>query len=55
MSEKWIDSDLLQCIRDRDEAFQLYKRNKNDENLNNFRNLRNKAQSLIFNAKKELF
>jgi len=36
-SEKWIDSDLLQCMRERDKAFQLYKRNKKDESLNIFR------------------
>ena len=54
-SEKWIDSDILQCIRDRDKAFQMYKRNKTDENLNNFRTLRNKVQSQIFNAKKNYF
>ena len=54
-SEKWIDSNILQCIKERDKAFQLYKRNKNDENLNNFRTLRNKAQSLIHNAKKNYF
>ena len=45
-------------MRDWDEAFQLYKRNKNhiyDEKLNIFRNLRNKAQSLILNAKTNYF
>ena len=51
-TEAWIDSDVLKCIKDRDTAFNVYKRNRTDENFLAFRNLRNKAQKCITNAKK---
>ena len=51
-TEDWIDSDVLQCIKDRDAAFYTYKRNKTEDNLLAFRESRNKAQSYIFKAKR---
>jgi len=44
-TDDWIDSDVLQCIKDRDAAFYTYKRNKTEDNLHAFRESRNKAQS----------
>jgi len=49
-TDDWIDSDVLQCIKDRDAAFYTYKRYKTEDNLLAFRESRNKAQSYIFKA-----
>ena len=54
-TEAWVDLDVLKCIKDRDTAFNVYKRNRTDENLLAFRNLRNKAQKCMTNAKKSFF
>ena len=43
-AETWVDSDILKCTKDKDTAFNVYKRNRTDENLLAFRNLRNKAR-----------
>jgi len=51
-SEEWVNSEVLDCIKDRDKAFYLFKKEKSEENLNNFRVMRNKARSAIHNAKK---
>jgi len=54
-TDDWIDSDVLQCIKDCDAAFYTYKRNETEDNLLAFRESRNKAQSYIFKAKKSYF
>ena len=50
-TEPWINNEILQSIKDRDKAFQLYKNEKSDENCSYFKELRNKTQTLIYNAK----
>lgn len=42
-TEPWMDSDVLQSIKDRDKAFYAYKQDKTAENLSAFRELRNRA------------
>lgn len=54
-TEEWVDSEVLQSIKDRDKAFYNYKRNKTEENLNYFRTMRNKANQIIMSAKKNYF
>jgi len=54
-TEEWVDSEVLQSIKDRDKAFYNYKRNKTKENLNFFRTMRNKANQIIMSAKKNCF
>ena len=54
-TEPWINSDILQCINERNKAFNVYKRTRSDEHFNAFKVLRNKAQSAIFKAKKNYF
>jgi len=46
-TEPWIDLDVLNCIKDNDSAFYKYKNYTSQENWENFRALRNKAQSVI--------
>ena len=50
-TEPWINNEILQYIKDRDKAFQLYKKYKSDENYSNFKDLGNKTNSLVYNAK----
>ena len=54
-TDDWIDSDVLQCIKDRGAAVYTYKRNNTEDNLLASRELRNKAQSNIFKANKRVF
>ena len=54
-TEPWINNDILQSIKDRDKAFQLYKKDKSGENYSYFKELRNKTQTLIYNAKRGYF
>ena len=54
-TEEWVDSEVLQCIKDRDNAFYIYRKNRTDDNLNRFKSLRNKANFFIANAKKNFF
>jgi hypothetical protein len=51
----WIKPEILQSISERDKAFYLYKRDKSEENFNSFKQLRNKTQSMILNAKQNYF
>ena len=53
-TEEWVDSEVLTCIKDRDKAFNYFKRDKCDANLNHFRVMRNKANT-HFKCQKELF
>ena len=54
-TEPWVDSDILQAIKDRDSSFNKYRINKTEENFNTFKVLRNKVQNLVHNAKKDVF
>jgi hypothetical protein len=54
-SEEWVDSEVLQCIKARDKAFQKFKRDRSDENFNQFKLHRNKANYTITNAKRNFF
>ena len=54
-AEPWINNEILQSIKDRDKAFQLYKNDKSDENYSYFKELRNKTQTLIYNVKRGYF
>ena len=54
-AEPWINNEILQSIKDIDKAFQLYKNDKSDEKYSYFKELRNKTQTLIYNAKRGYF
>ena len=53
--ERWINSDVLHCIQERDKAFSMYKKDKNEENLKQIKKFRNQAESVIFEAKNNYF
>lgn len=54
-TEPWITNEILQCIKDRDKAFRLYKKDSSDENFSIFKGLRNKTQTMIYTAKRDYF
>ena len=54
-TKPWINNEILQSIKDRDKAFQLYIKDKSDENYSYFKELRNKTQTLVYNAKRGYF
>ena len=54
-TEPWVNDEILQSIKDRDKAFQTFKNNRSDEKFTVFKQLRNKTQTLIYNAKKNFF
>ena len=54
-SEPWIDNEILEAIEERDKAFKLYVKNKNVDNFNYFKSLRNKVQDLVKSAKSNYF
>ena len=51
-TEPWINAEILQSINDRDRAFKAFKGDKSEQNFSTFKDLRNKTQTLIYNAKK---
>ena len=55
-TEPWINAEILQSINDtRDRAFKVFKGDKSEQNFSSFKDLRNKTQTLIYNAKKNFF
>ena len=52
-TEPWVTNEILQCIKDRDKSFYTYKKVKSSENYDHFKSLRNKAQHLIYCAKRD--
>ena len=54
-TEPWMTQDILQSIKDRDFSFNIYKKDKTEENLNTFRKLRCRTQRLIHWAKHDYF
>ena len=54
-TEPWINAEILQSINDRDRAFKVFKGDKSEQNFSTFKDLRNKTQTLIYNAKKNFF
>lgn len=54
-TERWINTDILKSIKDRDKAFREFKKYKTEEKYSVFKEFRNKTQSLIFNAKRDYF
>ena len=41
-AQPWITNENLQCIRDRDKAFRVYKKDSSDDNFSIFKELRKK-------------
>ena len=54
-SEPWITSELLDDIRTRDRALELFRKNKTYENYKYFCNLRNRVQYNIKKVKRDYF
>ena len=54
-SEDWMTGELLQLIRDRDQAFKSFKRTKLDVFHDKYIKLRNMVQSLKFKPKAEYY
>ena len=54
-TEPWVNDEILQSIKDRDKAFETFKNDRSDEKFTVFKQLRNKTQTLIYNAKKNFF
>ena len=54
-TQPWITNEILQCIKDRDKAFRVYKKHSSDDNFSNFKELRNKTQTMIYTAKRDYF
>jgi hypothetical protein len=54
-SEPWINSEILELIRERDKSFQKFKKHGDNINYTNFTKLRNKVQSKIRHAKKQYY
>ena len=44
---------FLQCIKDRDKAFRVYKKDSSDDKFSNFKELRNKTHTMIYTAKRD--
>ena len=54
-TQPWITNEILQCIKDRDKAFRVYKKDSSDDIFSNFKELRNKTQTMIYTAKPDYF
>ena len=54
-TQPWITNEILQCINDRDKAFRVYKKDSSDDIFSNFKELRNKTQTMIYTAKRDYF
>ena len=54
-TEPWINAEILQSINNRDSALKVFKGDKSEQNFSTFKDLRNKTQTLIYNAKKNFF
>ena len=54
-TQPWITNEILQCIKDRDKAFRVYKKDSSDDNFSNFNESRNKTQTMIYTAKRDYF
>jgi hypothetical protein len=54
-TEPCIDSDILSVINERDKAFNKYKCDRNCDDYDSFKTLKNKVQYLVAKAKKEYF
>ena len=50
-----LNAESFRAINDRDRAFKAYKRDKSEQNLSSFMDLRNKTQTIIYNATKNFF
>ena len=51
----WVTNDILKSIKERDESFRDFKKHKTKETFYIFKELRNKTQNLILNAKRSYF
>ena len=54
-TELWVPNDILKSIKERDKAFRFFKKFKTEETFFIFKELRNKTQNLILNAKRNYF
>ena len=54
-TEPWINAEILQSINDRNRAFKAFKGNKSELTFYTVKELRNKKQTVIHNAKKNFF
>lgn len=52
-TEPWVNSEILQSIKERDKAFKAFKRDKSDQTFSTFKDLRSKTQTLIYTTKKD--
>ena len=50
-----INTEILKSIKDRDKAFQEFKKFKTEEEYSVFKELRNKTQNMFYNAKRDYF
>ena len=41
-TQPWMTSDILNCIKERDSAFHIFKKHKSECNFNSFKEIRNK-------------
>ena len=51
-TEPWINSDVLEAIRDRDKALYLYRKNNDSADYVQYKQLRNRVQNLVRQAKR---
>ena len=54
-TQPWITNEILQCIKNRDKAFRVYKKDSLDAIFSIFKDLRNKTQTIIYTAKRDYF
>ena len=54
-TELWVTNDILKSIKEHDKAFRDFKKHKTEETLTIFKELWNKTQNLILNAKRNYF
>ena len=52
-TEPWVTIEILQCIKDRDKAFNVYKQDKTPGSYDLFKSFRKKTQKLIYSAKRD--
>ena len=54
-TQPWMTSDILNCIKERDSAFHIFKKHKSECNFNSFKEIRNKTQYLVLKDKQNYF
>ena len=54
-TELWIPNGIKKSIKERDKAFRDFKKHKTEETFSIFKELQNKTQNLILNAKRNYF